>query len=196
MEEMTQYLNEVSLLGPTTLGLLLILFVNLGLTLIHSIQELKGQLWRYFGAIAGVRIPDALGFLIFFLGLTIILWIMGFIGISGNLVILEIPKSFAIGALGFMIGARFSDRLYSHIRLDRKGYKPNPGLKSTPFYLAEAVILAVIFSPGLISHYIAAAVGLIIGWLLFFIVLPVLRLLRIFPSLHRESWKPGEDMPS
>lgn len=70
MGEMKHYLGVVSLLGPSTLALVLILVVDLGLTLVHSVQELKGKLWRYFGAIEGFKILDKFGFSIFFLGLT------------------------------------------------------------------------------------------------------------------------------
>ena len=195
-----QYLRDVSLLPPSALALVLILVADLGLTLVHSIQELKGRLWRYFGAIAGVRLPDVLrdvlGFLVFFVGLTVTLWIVGFAGITGHIAFFRIPDRFAIGALGLLIGGRLSDRLYSHVRLDRLGYRPNPGLTSTPYYLAEAIILIVLFFPGLMSHFIAAAGGFILGWLFFYLVLPLLRLLRVIPSFRREPWKPGEPMPS
>ena len=191
-----QYLSHASLLPPSNLVLVPILVVDLGLTLVHSIQELKGRLWRYFGAIAGVWIPDVLGVWSFFVGLTVLLWVVGFAGITGYVAFFPIPESLAIGALGFLIGCRLSDRLYSHIRLDRLGYRPNPGLTSTPYYLAEAIILIVLFFPGLRSHFIAAAGGFILGWLFFRGVLPLLRLLRGIPFLRREPWKPGEPMPS
>lgn len=198
MDAMLDYLSKVSLLGPFAVApvLVLILVVDLGLTLIHSVQELKGRLWRYFGAIAGVRIPDVLGFLVFFLGLTVFLWAVGFAGIAGHVLFFGIPESLAIGALGILIGGRLSDRLYSHVRLDRQGFRPNPGLKSTPYYLAEAIIMMVLFFPGLLSHYIAAAMGFVIGWLFFYTILPLLRLLRTIPPLRREPWKPEEPMPS
>ena len=191
-----QYLRNVSLLPPSALALVLLLVVDLGLTLVHSIQEMKGRLWRYFGAIAGVWIPDVLGVLSFSLGLTVFLWVVGFAGITGHVAFFRIPEWLAIGSLGLLIGGRLSDRLYSHVRLDHQGYRPNPGLKSTPYYLAEAIMIIVLFFPGLMSHYIASAAGFIIGWLFFYTVLPLLRLLRIISPLRREPWKPGEDMPS
>jgi len=191
-----QYLRDVSLLPPSALALVLLLVVDLSLTLVHSIQEMKGRLWRYFGAIAGVWIPDVLGVLSFSLGLTVFLWVVGFAGITGHIAFFRIPDRFAIGALGLLIGGRLSDRLYSHVRLDRLGYRPNPGLTSTPYYLAEAIILIVLFFPGLMSHFIASAVGFIVGWLFFYAVLPLLRLLRVISPLRREPWKPGENMPS
>ena len=149
--------------------------VDLGLTLVHSVQEFEGRLWRHFGAIAGVWIPDVLGVLSFSLGLTVFLWTIGFAGITGHVAFFRIPEWLAIGALGLLIGVRLSDRLYSHVRLDRQGYRPNPGLKSTPYYLAEAIVMIMLFFPGLMSHYFAAAVGFIIGWLFFYTLLPLLR---------------------
>lgn len=197
MEAMSQYMKGVSLLEPSALVVILILVVNLGLTLVHTLQELKGCLWRYFGAIAGVRIPDVVGFSFFFFGLTIALWTMGFAGITGYVPVFgRISEALGIGALGVLIGSRFSDRLYSHVRLDHQGYRPNPGLKSTPYYFAEAVIMMVLFSSGLVNHYIAASVGFVIGWLIFYSVLPLIRLLRMIPRLRRMCRKPGEIMPS
>jgi hypothetical protein len=55
------------------------------------------------------------------------------------------------------------------------GFRPNPGLGTVPFYLAEAAVLAVVFLPGLVGQPAAAAAGLFAGWLGFFVVLPVLR---------------------
>ena len=106
--------------------LALIQIVDLALTLIHSLQERKGQLWRYFGAIAGVKIPDSFGQGVFFGGLTLSLWIVGLIGIYGT-VTWQTPLAF--GCLGAIVGCRLSDSLYSHVRLNYEGYKPNPGLQ-------------------------------------------------------------------
>src|SRR5215831_16799777 len=144
MKEMQQYLSEVSVVGPSVLALVLLLVADLGLTLIHSLQELNGRLWQYFGAIAGVQIPKVLGILFFSLVLTVFLLAVGFTGISGHVLFFRIPDWIAIGALGLLIGGRLSDRLYSHVRLDRQGYRPNPGLKSTPYFLAEALIMTVL----------------------------------------------------
>lgn len=191
-----QYLRDVSVLPPSSLLLGLILAIDLGLTLVHSLQELKGRLWRYFGAIAGVWLPDVAGVLGFFFGLTGFLWLVGFMGITGHLAFFRLPDWLAIACLGFLIGARLSDRLYSHVRLDHQGYRPNPGLSSTPYYLAEAITLLVLFFPGLMHHPVAALSGFIFGWLFFYTVLPLLRLLRMIPFLRREPWKPGEVRPS
>lgn len=41
--------------------LLVLQAADVALTLVHSLQELKGRLWDYFGAIVGVRIPKWVG---------------------------------------------------------------------------------------------------------------------------------------
>jgi hypothetical protein len=195
-EQMQQHLSAGSFLGSSGLALVLILGVDLTLTLVHSVQELKGHLWRYFGAIAGIRIPDVLGFFLFSLVLTAILWAVSLAGIAGWLPIRgRLPENVAMAAVAGLIGGRLSDRRYSHVRLDRQGFRPNPGLSSTPYYLAEAVVLTVLFLPGLWGHLKAAAVGFLIGWLFFYSVLPLLRSLRVIPALRRDPWKPGEPIP-
>jgi hypothetical protein len=196
-EEMQQHLSAVSFLGPSAVALVLILAVDLLLTLVHSVQELNGKLWRYFGAIAGIRIPDVVGFSLFFVVLTALLWAVGVAGIAGYLPIYgRVADDSAMGAVGGLIGARLSDRRYSHVRLHRQGYRPNPGLPSTPYYLAEAVILTVLFLPGLRSYSIAAVIGFLIGWLFFYSILPLLRSLRVIPALRLDPWNPGEPMPN
>ena len=54
--------------------LALILVADFAITSLHSYQELKGvgaPLWRNFGAIAGLDVPDRLGFLFFTVVLTL-----------------------------------------------------------------------------------------------------------------------------
>jgi hypothetical protein len=196
-EIMKQHLEKVSFFGPSGLALVLILAVDLLLTLVHSLQELRGPLWRYFGAIAGVRISDVLGFSLFFLFLTALLWTVGFAGIAGYLPIYRrVPDCSATAAVGGLIGARLSDGLFSHVRLHYQGYRPNPGLSSTPYYFAEAVILAVLFLPGLQICPLAAAIGFVIAVLFFYLILPLLRCLRGIPPFRRDPpWRPGEPMP-
>jgi hypothetical protein len=197
MDATTSYFAETSLAGAFAPVVLVLLIVDLALTLIHSNQERKGHLWRYFGAIAGVRIPDVVGFLSFFVLLTLALWALGFIGITGGLPLYgAVPGAVAIGELAALIGGRLSDRLYSHIRLDRQGYRPNPGLESTRYYLIEAIVLAVVFIPGLIMHYQAAALGFVIGWGAFYVIIPALRLLRVVPLLRQEPWTVGKPLAS
>ena len=202
IEMMREHLGDLSIFAKPApvLALVLILGVDLVLTLVHSIQELKGRLWRYFGAIAGVAIPDVLGFLFFFVGLTGGLWALAVVGIAGWFpVVGEIRTEVAVGAIGFLIGGRLSDSWFSHIRLARKGYRPNPGLTSTPFYIVEAFALLLLFAPGLWVHTIPAVVGLGLGGLFFFSVLPLLRFLRTLPvvrRLRREPWRSGDPAPA
>jgi hypothetical protein len=100
-----------------------------------------------------------------------------------------------MAAVAGIVAGRISDRHYSHVLLDRQGYRPNPGLGSTPYYLAEAVLLTVVFLPGLTQHYVAALIGFAVGWLSFLVVLPTFRCLRFFPHLRREQWQAGEPIP-
>lgn len=179
----------------------LILAVNMFLTLFHSIQELNGRLWRYFGAIAGGVFPNFLGIMVFFVGLTGGLWVLALVGIAGGFPFREVSQAVAMWAVGFLIGARLSDSWFSHIRLDRKGYRPNPGLASTRFYIVEAFVLLILFAPGLWREKTWALVGIGVGALLFFAVLPLLRILRTLPSpkvrrLRREPWRPGAPPPA
>ena len=62
LELMQTHLGTVSLLGQPApaLAVVLLLGIDLTLSLVHVIQEFQGRLWRYFGAIAGIRIPDVL----------------------------------------------------------------------------------------------------------------------------------------
>lgn len=113
------------LLSAPLLALGLILGINLGLTLIHSAEEFKGRLWGYFGASAGIRVLAWLGILTFSIGLTLILWAIGLIGIGGGLSVWIGPNrwtdAWAIAAIGALIGGRVADGVFSHLRLqDRK----------------------------------------------------------------------------
>jgi hypothetical protein len=188
-------LVEVFFESSTNIYILcLFLGINLALTLVHSVQELRGTLWRYFGAIVGLRIPDRIGFAGFFAILVIALWAIGFAGIIEYLPIYgRVSPEFSTGCVAALIGGRISDSLFSHIRLDRQGYRPNPGPSSVPYYLAEAALLSVLFLPGFWKYYIATVLGFSAGWLFFFSVIPSLRLVRlIFPSWRRDAWHVGE----
>src|SRR3954468_5266080 len=73
MNELLDHLNQVSVFGRSTLELVVILGLDLAFTLLHTLQEWKGSevpLWRYFGAIVGLWIPNWLGFPSFTVGLT------------------------------------------------------------------------------------------------------------------------------
>ena len=191
---MDENLQDVWLFGSgySLVALVILQIANLALTLFHSEQERKGELWRYFGAIAGVKIPDRFGELVFFGGLTISLWIVGLLGITGT-VLWQAPLAF--GCLGAIIGCRISDGLFSHILLDKAGYRPNPGLGSVKFYFVETLVLVVVFYPTLRSHTFAALIGFIIGALAFYTVIPVLKKFGplLFPTIAR--WQPGTPQP-
>jgi len=188
IESMRQYLGAVSIFGDPTAGMAVvaILGVDLALTLVHVAEEFRGRLWGYFGGIVGVQIPDTIGIPLFTVSLTLVLWAVAFAGIGG----VAPTESYCLMALGALIGGRLSDGIFSHLRL-RKKYAPNPGMKSTPYYFAEAALLAVLFSPGLWSHVFWAGAGFVIGFSFFYAILPVLHL---FPRSH-EPWEPGKPRP-
>ena len=146
----------------------------------------------------GVWLANWFGFLSFTVGLTLALWIVGLAGITGWLPMIgQIGEPCAIGALGAMIGARISDTLVSHWGLYALGYRPNPGLKSTPLYVIEAIFILLTFRKGLALAPTAAWVGFAFGAGAFVLVLPALRGLRmIAPSLRRAPWVRGEPLPA
>jgi hypothetical protein len=149
-------------------------------------------LWRNFGAIVGVKIPDWLGFLGFTAGLTLTLWALALIGIAGWP--RWIAPAFALGAL---IGARVSDTLVSHVLLNALGYRPNPGLSSTPLYVLEALFLIVAFRAGLAADWASARCGIIAGAGFFVAVLPGLWLAQLLiASWRRQRWQRGQAMPA
>ena len=191
---MTEDLSNIWVLGSSyTLGALALLqIIDLAFTLLHSLQERKGQLWRYFGAIAGVKIPDGFGQLVFFGGLTISLWIVGLLGITGT-VLWQTPLAF--GCLGAIIGCRISDSLFSHILLDNAGYRPNPGRNSVPLYLLEASVLVTVFYPAIRMHTFEVMIGFIIGALAFYAVLPVLRTFGPLLFERMTPWQKGTPRP-
>lgn len=205
---MRKYLNKVSYNQSNLIFALAVILLgfDLVLTLVHSLQELKGAnapLWRYFGAIIGVQIPDWLGFAVFFVLLTLVLWAVGLAGISGYVPFLDKEKreKWAIAAVGVLIGARISDGIFSHILLWCLGYRPNPGLASIPYYFAEALFLIILFFPGLKRHWGRAISGFAIGFFFFLLVLPSLQLVRQiflllgFETFCPEPWLSGEPSP-
>jgi hypothetical protein len=195
MDEALNHFNQVSSFGRSAPLLVLILAADFAITALHSFQEWKGAgapLWRNFGAIVGVKIPDPLGFLGFSAALTLGLWTLALSGIAGWP--RWIPPAFALGAL---IGARLSDTLISHVLLNALGYRPNPGLSSTPLYVLEALFLIVAFHAGLAADPASARCGIIVGAGFFVVVLPSLWLLRLLIlSWRRERWQRGQAMPA
>lgn len=195
MDDALNHFNQVSGFGRSAPLLILILAADFAITALHSFQEWRGAgapLWRNFGAIVGTKIPDWLGFLGFTAALTLGLWALALIGIAG--LPLWIAPAFALGAL---IGARLSDTLVSHVLLNALGYRPNPGLSSTPLYVLEALFLIVAFRAGLAADWASAKCGIIAGAGFFVVVLPSLWLLRLLiHSWRRERWRRGQAMPA
>jgi len=197
---MTDYLAQVSIF-ESMLALVLILGANWAFTLIHILQEWKGEdapLWRVFRAVVGVRVPDRFGFWSFTVALCVIQWLAGLMAIAGWLPIfgaLNVPAG--VWALGVLIGARIADSVVSHWVLYGLGYRPNPGLSSTALYSIEAVFLLVTFHKGLALHPCAAWFGFALGAGAFIAVLPLLRVLRaLAPSLRCDPWVRGEPLPA
>ena len=180
-------------MNPLLLGL--ILAADFAITLLHLYQEWKGAgapLWRNFGAIVGLDIPDRVGFALFTFSLTLILFAIGLIGILG----LVGPRTTAF-ALGAVIGARSSDTFVSHLGPHSLGYRPNPGLSSTPLYVLEALFIAWFFHASLAAEPGWAGFGFALGILSFVVVLPGLWLARsIWPARQRPAWRRWEPIPS
>lgn len=200
MTQILGHLNQVSVFGPSALAFSLILGLDWAFSALHSYQEWKGEkvpLWRVFGAIVGVWLPNWLGFGLFTLLLTLLLWGTGLAGIAAWLPIVgQVSSPVAVGALGALIGARISDTLVSHWGLYALAYRPNPGLKSTPLYVIEAMFILVTFWKGLPLFPIAAWLGFACGAGLFALVLPILRTLRVIAGWRREPWVRGEPIPA
>ena len=193
---MLEHFGNFSVFGESLAALLLILGVDLVLSAVHSLQEWKGKggpLWRYFGAIAGLWIPDWLGFALFTVGLTVGLWGLAFVGMTGARLGCAGVSAAALGAL---IGARVSDSVVSHVMPAYSGYRPNPGLSSVPFYLVEALLLGVAFRKGLGVWPLWAIIGGVAGVLFFVAVMPLLKWLRnIIIAWRRDPWLSGLPIP-
>jgi len=194
---MHDHVDQVSIFGRSYLALVLILAFDWAFTLIHTLQEWRGEkipIWRNFGAVAGVWISNRAGFRAFIVGLTVFLWVVGLLGILGP--VINVPVCLSIGALGFIVGGRIADTLISHLLLHSIGYRPNPGIKSTPLYVLEAIFIVVVFWKDFLHNTRAAWTGFGLGCLGFFIVIPGLLLLRLIkPLSRRERWIPGKPIP-
>jgi hypothetical protein len=195
------HLDQVSVFGPSAIALFLILGLDWAFTAIHDYEEWRGEaapLWRVFGAVVGLRLPNWLGFLLFTVTLTLVLWGVGLAGIAGWLPCVgHLAPHKAVGALGVLIGARLADTLISHWGLYALGYRPNPGLKSTPLYVLEAVFILLTFWHGLAVFPRAAFCGFAVGAGFFILVLPALWAWRIIaPSWRREPWTRRQPLPA
>jgi hypothetical protein len=199
---MLSYFSQVSVFD-SLLALLLVLAADWAFTLIHVLQEWKGEkvpLWRVFGAIVGTALPDKLGFVGFTLFLWAAQWLIGLMAIAGWLPIvgsLTGHMGLAIWALGALIGARIGDSVVSHWVPYGLGYRPNPGLSSTVLYVAEAIFIVWAFQKGLALQPAAAWCGVVIGAGFFVLVLPGLWALRwLVPAWRRDAWVRGQPMPA
>jgi hypothetical protein len=199
INRMLNHFSEVSVFNHSVLALFLILGLSLAFTLLHTLEELKGRggpLWRNFGAVVGAWIPDWFGFPVFFVLLTGALWLVALAAITGDLLTYAVPPPWTAVALGALIGARLGDTLVSHVLLYGLRYRPNPGLTTTPLYVAEAVFLLATFRTGLIAGGSSTWVGLLLGAGLFCLVLPFLWLVRtVIPCWRRVLWRRGELPP-
>jgi hypothetical protein len=158
-----------------------LLAADIIITSIHIDEERRGKLWHVFGTIAGIDFPDWLGRAIFTYGL----WaLLSWIAIEG----IYFQTAWA---LGFVIGARVSDCVISHWALWLGGYRPNPGILSTPLYVIEVALLLLVFGGAMAAaEPLNSAYGFLGGVLLFVSVLPALHLLRVISSLRLAPWKP------
>jgi hypothetical protein len=201
MTAILDHLAQASVFGRSAVALFLILGLDWAFTAIHDYEEWRGEaapLWRVFGAVVGLRLPNWLGFLLFTVTLTLVLWSVGLAGIAGWLPwIGHLSPPTAVGALGILIGARIADTVISHWGLYALGYRPNPGLKSTPLYVLEAVFILLTFWHGLAHDPHAALCGFAVGSGFFILVLPVLRAWRIIaPSWRHEPWMRWQPLPA
>lgn len=201
MPAILDHLDQVSVFGHSLVAFFLILGLDWAFTGIHVYEEWRGEeapLWRVFGAVVGLWLPNWLGFLLFTIALTLLQWGAGLAGIGGWLPIvghLSLPVT--VGALGFVVGARISDTLISHWSLYTLGYRPNPGLKSTPLYVLEAGFILLTFWRGLSLSPYAAWWGFACGAGFFILVLPMLWVLRVpAPSWRRAPWTRWQPLPA
>src|SRR5262249_41462237 len=191
------YFAGISIFGPSAVMLAVVLAAAIAFTGIHVWQEWKGEqwpLWRVFGAVVGLRIPDGLGFFGFTVALALGQWVLGLMAYAGWLPLVGmVGEPLAIGALGAVLGARVAACRGSHWTLWLLRYRPNPGLSSTVLYVIEAVVIVVAFRRGLASDPAAARIGFAAGALFFLGVIPGLALARLFITpWQRKPWVRGE----
>ena len=87
MNAVLEHLDQVSVFGRVSSGALFILGLDWAFTAVHDYEEnrrgAKAPLWRVFGAVVGVWVPNWIGFLSFTVALTLLLWSVGLAGIVG-----------------------------------------------------------------------------------------------------------------
>jgi len=195
------YFDRISIFAPSAGMLGLVLAANIVFTAIHVWQEWKGEpwpLWRVFGAVVGLRLPNALGFLGFTVVLALGQWALGLMAYAGWLPLIGmVGMPLAIGSLGAVLGARIADSCVSHWALWLMGYRPNPGLSSTALYAVEAIAILVAFRKGLALDPTAAGKGFAAGAGFFIAVIPGLTLVRtLVKPWQRKPWVRGEHIPA
>ena len=193
------YADSVSLLGPSVVIPLLILALSWAFSAVHVFEEWKGSafpLWRAFGAIEGVYVPNWLGFPFFTVALLLILWILSVGAIVGLGFGGPLSAQQGVFCLGALIGALLSDCLFSHWIPYLAGYRPNPGVRSTALYVLEAALLLLLFWKGLSAYAAQAIVGGLLGALFFLAVWGFLLALRLcVPAWRRSPWVSGQPVP-
>jgi hypothetical protein len=197
MSAILDHLSQVSIFGRSLVWFVVLLGLDWIFSAVHAYEEWRVPLWRVFGAVVGLWLPNWLGFLLFTLGLTLILWSAGLLAIAGWFPLVgDVSLPVAIGALGFIIGAWISDTLISHWGLYALGYRPYTGLRSTVLYVIEAAALLTTFQHGLWLSGGAAFWGLVCGAGFFIVVLPVMRAVRVTAApWRREPWVPWQPLP-
>jgi hypothetical protein len=77
MNAALDHLDQFSIFGRSSIALFLILGLDWAFSAIHAYEEWRGEeapLWRVFGAIVGLLVPNWVGFFFFTLVLTLSLW--------------------------------------------------------------------------------------------------------------------------
>ncbi len=127
----------LSALPPLAAGLLLLW--TIGVSVLHSREELKGQLWSYFGKVYDNPLLKHLDVL------------KGFVGVVLPALALQAVAAWGafVGGspfwLGVLIGGRIGDAFFSHMIPARLGYTPNPGLPTAMIYVFDALLLDLAF---------------------------------------------------
>jgi hypothetical protein len=198
-QAIADYADSVSSLGRSAALPLLLLALSWAFSAIHVLDEWRGSaipLWRAFGAIEGVCLPNSLGFLFFTVALLLILWIVGSGAIVGLGLGGPLTTEQGVFCLGALIGALVSDCIFSHWIPYLAGYRPNPGVRSTPLYVFEAALLIWLFWKGLSAHPAQSVVGALVGALFFLAVWGFLVALRLcVPPWRRPCWIVGQPIP-
>jgi hypothetical protein len=209
LDEIGTYTESVSSFGGSAILSLIVLVLSWAFSAIHVFEEWRGSdfpLWRAFGAIEGVYLPNWLGFPFFTVLLLLILWITGLGGIVGWGVVGWIGFQPNLGGetvqqgvfwLGFLIGSLVSDCIFFHWIPYLARYRPNPGVRSTALYALEAALLVALFWKGLSTYPAPAVAGILVGALFFLAVWGVLVAVRMcVPPWRQPPWVSGQPIPS